>query len=489
LGWDGRDDAWYALPIVDAYYYFDTIDNCVYNVFTSGTGEIISGRVTNMTGNPIPGVNMSAQASGTGTYLATTNDKGIYAFVGLPSNKTYTVTASKPPYSFINQYPSTGQSTDNSSTSGNKWAMDFAAQNPGPPIAYNQEVSVISGSSKMITLQAADDGLPNPPARLTYKITQLPLHGRLMDPAGGRIVNVPYALLNNGNIVEYKSCLYYTGQDNFEFVANDSGTPPQGGDSSPAAVTINIDNLTYTTFAPIDNVIAYWPLRTSYHDARTQVIYLSSNIGSAKKITDLAVDIYQAPGQVLNNWTIRMKHTTKSSYTSSFFETAGWITVYQGSEQPTPIGWRYFHLQAPFEYNGTSNLLIDFTFNNTSGSTDGYCMVSDVGATRVAMSWANSTHGNPLSWTDANTPGIYTAKGVPNIKLIGTVSATPLAGDFEPDCEVDIADLLIFTAAWLSENGQSLFNQKCDIFLPADNLINFKDLATLANNWLTNSFQ
>jgi hypothetical protein len=483
MGWDGDDDAWYNLPNVDASSYaYSLIDSCIYNIFVSGTGEIISGRVTDMAGNPIPDVNVSANATGTGTYLATTNAEGIYAFANVPSSKTYTVTATKSPYGFAGQSAPVGKSMDNSGTSGNKWAVNFASQSEGPPIAYDQAVAILSGSAQTITLEAADDGRPNPPALINYKITKLPLHGRLTDPAAGRIKNVPYTILNNGNVVSYQSCSYYTGADDFEFAADDSGVSPQGGIGEPATVTIDVNNITYTTFAPMNGTIASWPLKTSYYQARTQVIYLSADIGDAKIITDLALDIYTAPGQVLNNWTIRMKHTTKTAYASGpYFQTTGWTTVYQGSEQPTPIGWRYFHLQTPFEYNGSNNLFIDFSFNNTSGSTNGYCQVSDTGATRVIMSYANGT-SDPLNWSDSVDKWDSTA--IPNIKLTGVVPASPIAGDFEPDCDVDADDLSALISGWLGENGQSGFDAKYDISNPADDIINFNDLAVLAGNWL-----
>ncbi|MGB5748842.1 MAG: C10 family peptidase [Desulfobacterales bacterium] len=54
MGWNGRDDAWYNLPDIDSdLSSFTTVYKCVYNVYPSGTGEIISGRVLNLYGNPV----------------------------------------------------------------------------------------------------------------------------------------------------------------------------------------------------------------------------------------------------------------------------------------------------------------------------------------------------------------------------------------------------------------------------------------------------
>ena len=53
MGWAGYNDLWYNLPEIGDY---DTVPACIYNVFPTGTGEIISGRVTDATGWPILGV-------------------------------------------------------------------------------------------------------------------------------------------------------------------------------------------------------------------------------------------------------------------------------------------------------------------------------------------------------------------------------------------------------------------------------------------------
>jgi hypothetical protein len=227
-------------------------------------------------------------------------------------------------------------------------------------------------------------------------------------------------------------------------------------------------------------------MQTYYEDSRTQVIYLSSDVGEAQRITDLSLDIYQVPGQILNNWTIRMKHTSKSDYSGAppWLETSGWTDVYQNNELISSAGWYNFHFQTPFEYNGTSNLMIDFSHNNSSYSWDGYCMVSDTGSERVLLAYCDSTHGDPLYWSDSYNPGLYGANAVPNLKLTGEIPGEPIAGDVEPDCDVDLEDFAMFGAAWLTEEGQGGYNPDCDISVPPDNSINWLDIEVFVNNWL-----
>jgi len=124
MGWAGDGDAWYNLPNVEAHHTYTSVMACVYNIFISGTGEIISGLVTDVLGNPISGATVTAERNSS-TYSATTNTNGIYALAKIPSATTYTVSVTKPGYVFTEQAVTTGTSRDLSSTSGNRWEIDF----------------------------------------------------------------------------------------------------------------------------------------------------------------------------------------------------------------------------------------------------------------------------------------------------------------------------------------------------------------------------
>ena len=155
LGWAGSDTAWYNLPNIDA---FTSVGDCVYNVWTNGTGEIISGRVTDSGGNPVAGVVVTATRFGGGTYTATSNTNGIYALARIPSSSQYTVSASKTGYSYTEQIVTTGQSTDNSYTSGNRWAEDF------PPVPHDDYFYTTNNGTVTITGYIGNGGavtIPN----------------------------------------------------------------------------------------------------------------------------------------------------------------------------------------------------------------------------------------------------------------------------------------------------------------------------------------
>jgi len=146
MGWSGRDDAWYNLPDIDADTHpLNLVQSVVYNIYTpdnnpdnSETGEIISGRVTDSNGLPIPGVEITAVRDGGGTYLDTTNDKGIYALVKVDSNSVYMITALQNGYSFDaydnidHAKVSTLISEDDKINTGNVWGVDFSGVSLDP---------------------------------------------------------------------------------------------------------------------------------------------------------------------------------------------------------------------------------------------------------------------------------------------------------------------------------------------------------------------
>jgi hypothetical protein len=159
MGWSGIDDVWYNLPNIDApSASFDVVYGVIYNIFISGSGEIISGRITDgNTGLPISGVTVTATKAGGGTYQAVTNTNGIYAIANVPSSSTYTVIASRTgDYSFVSQAASTGLSYNLQPTSGNCWGVDFASF-PSQNIAIPVVESFASAVSGEVTFTARTD--------------------------------------------------------------------------------------------------------------------------------------------------------------------------------------------------------------------------------------------------------------------------------------------------------------------------------------------
>ncbi|NLH15383.1 MAG: hypothetical protein GX455_02270 [Phycisphaerae bacterium] len=56
--------------------------------------------------------------------------------------------------------------------------------------------------------------------------------------------------------------------------------------------------------------------------------------------------------------------------------------------------------------------------------------------------------------------------------------------DFNTDALVDLSDLAIFSAAWLTETGEENWNATCEISISPDGIIDFRDLAQFTDQWL-----
>jgi hypothetical protein len=471
LGWSGSYDAWYNLPNIGTYYEFDTVDTCIYNIYTSGSGEIISGRVIDTSSNPINGATVTGVRNGGGTYNDTTDSNGIYALAKIPSASSYTISVTKAGYTFTNQNVSTGTSSNFSNTSGNKWGINFTGtvSGPLPPTADPNTLSATQGVAKTIDLKASDDGLPNPPGVLSYIITSLPNHGLLSDPATGVIRNVPYTIAGNDNQVIYTPCVIYTGSDSFNFKANDGGTPPTGGDSNIATITISVQ-----TPAP---AIVY---QTNF----------DGGLPSGWTIIDYLSDGY--------TW------TTENYYLETVVEWAGTTYMVVGYEF-TGVDMDEQLITCSINCSGLEDVKLSFKHILKHYSTE----VADVDIRVNGGAWQNLLR--------YNTSGEYTITGVveqdissiadgqanvqirwhyydadwewywglDDVKILASAApAEPIPGDFEPDCDVDFYDFAVFASAWLSTPSSGNWNPDCDISSPKDNKIDWKDLKVFTENWL-----
>lgn len=164
----------------------------------------------------------------------------------------------------------------------------------------------------------------------------------------------------------------------------------------------------------------------SFHDGRTGALYLTNELGGPRRITGLALDVIQPPGQPLTRWTIRMKHTSLNNFIAvTGWETNGWTTVYQNDEIVDRTGWVPFTFQTPFDYNGTNNVLVDFSFNNNYFTVDGQCRFTATNQSRTMYSIADSDFGDPLNWT--GVPGPQLLSGIPIIQFLSglPVEITP----------------------------------------------------------------
>ena len=87
--------------------------------------------------------------------------------------------------------------------------------------------------------------------------------------------------------------------DQIALSASDGGSPPSGGRSATATVSITVKSCFVEAIGTSTGTWDF-PLHTYYHDCRTQTIYLAGEIGRAGNISALALNVTAIPQQAMN---------------------------------------------------------------------------------------------------------------------------------------------------------------------------------------------
>jgi hypothetical protein len=127
---------------------------------------------------------------------------------------------------------------------------------------------------------------------------------------------------------------------------------PQGSDVTVGSGTNNNINL---------------PTNTYQKYSVSQQIFTASEVGEAGTITKVAFKVSNSKSTT-RTLEIYLSHTTKASFSS----TSDWVSqsstykVFSGSVTFEASGWTTITLDTPFDYNGTSNLLLTVDDNTNS---------------------------------------------------------------------------------------------------------------------------
>jgi len=174
----------------------------------------------------------------------------------------------------------------------------------------------------------------------------------------------------------------------------------------------------------------YLPSYSYYNYALSQQIYTAEEIGMAGTISCMA--FYNEGSERTRTYDFYMATTEKSSFSSD----TDWITmtasdkVFSGSVTMTANAWTFVVFDTPFEYDGTSNLVLvadDNTGNSVSTSPHMACSVYSTSTGQAIYSYKSLDY-NPLSppTTSGATSWNPTANAVLSVKnhlLLGISSA------------------------------------------------------------------
>ncbi|HEG44770.1 MAG TPA: hypothetical protein ENH94_12070 [Phycisphaerales bacterium] len=332
-----------------------------------------------------------------------------------------------------------------------------------PPQAFDLNTTISYNTPVTIALQAADEGLPNPPSSLDYVITSLASQGVLKDIDETEITVVPYTLADSGNEVVYTPKSGCGATATFRFVADDGGAGPTGGASNEATVTVevlpyvaNMDSDPGWTFegdwewgTPTGLAMTYGkPDPTSGYTGSKVVAYnlngaYANNMSSTKWATTPAIDCTGMTNVTLNFY--RWLNVEGALVDHAYIEVSNgsaWNMIWQNSGSVNESSWSFQSYDISAFADDQSTVYVRWGM----GPTD--------------STW------NPSGWN------------IDDVELISSGPAV-MAGDFMHNCQVDTDDLSVMMNHWLDLCGD------CEgTDLNTDGSVTFEDFSLFAQRWL-----
>ncbi len=147
---------------------------------------------------------------------------------------------------------------------------------------------------------------------------------------------------------------------------------------------------------------------------RTQFMITASELKALGMIqgpiNSVSFDVASVIGVPLNNYTIRIGHTSKNDMSGQFFE-SNLTTVYTTSSYTEHVNWNEHVFSTPFIWDGSSNIIIETCFKNNS-----YVKYSSVRYTLTQTPMVAYNYGK-TTFSCADSVANYNSTKRANIKL------------------------------------------------------------------------
>lgn len=342
-----------------------------------------------------------------------------------------------------------------------------------PPTAQNVAAVTPFDTPITVTLDASDDGLPNPPSALSYIITSLPNHGTLEDPGASLITTAPYTL--TGNLVIYTPRPGCDAPGVFTYLANDNGTAPDGGDSNETQVHIDIltEQVVYAAGMDTDPGWtfggSYWAWGTPTGEGGENGNpdptsgFTSSNV--------VGYNLFGNYGRINSTEWAKTPTINCTEYTGVTLKFYRWLNV----DSPTaPPQGDHAYIEVSNDGSTWSQI-----WQNTTAVADASWTLQTFDISAIADDQPTIY----IQWGmgKTNQKDHYSGWNIDDVEVtgLGPASFSPLVGDLEPDCDVDFDDLTLLIYYWLAACGDC---EGADLI--ADGVVNLADFAVLADNWL-----
>jgi gliding motility-associated-like protein len=110
--------------------------------------------------------------------------------------------------------------------------------------------------------------------------------------------------------------------------------------------------------------------KSAHHQFLIQASELLALMPSGGQINSLAMEIGASyTANILDDFTIELGCVPNDSMTDQFLDLGGLTTVYSAATYAVVNGWNTHTFTTPYDWDGTSNLLVDICFTNTASGT------------------------------------------------------------------------------------------------------------------------
>ena len=311
---------------------------------------------------PIVRTDMLQYRAGDGTIAAATHGRGLW---------TTKIAKTIPYIRFANNYVEKLESTTSSLGCRNYHDYTFNMNVDIPPTGdavVTLAPSVGSTATKGIDYDFTTNGNFAQPTN-TFTFTNGSSQSksitiRIYDDAqveNQEFFTLNYSISGNTNGVAAPS-----GQ-NFTFYIDDNDLAPQ-----PVAFTIANNHVNVINETPFKSTDTKYRLQTVYTANELKAAGITTNVS----INSLAINVLtKRSTKPFNSFTINMTNSNTSSFQNGFVNTT-FTQVYSGNYSSV-AGVNTFNLNTPFIWDGTSNILVQYCFDNTGNTPDNLSDIVD----------------------------------------------------------------------------------------------------------------
>ncbi len=230
----------------------------------------------------------------------------------------------------------------------------------------------------------------------------------------------------------------YADAPAFGVTATAAASPSTVCSGSPTSLTATIvKNVTVSIGAggTTGTAAPYNPFNGGYGGMKGNYLIRASELTaaglSAGNITAIALD-FSAAGTTYNGFGISMGHTALTALTSSTIQ-SGLTSVFTATSVTPTVGVNTYTLTTPFNWDGTSNIIIATCWSNNNASNANATVRYDATSFQSSVSYRqdNATSSTICSFTGATGSGTNTFDNASNRpKFVITGNAAPTATAF-----------------------------------------------------------